>query len=171
MKVVLQRVAKAGVSVNGGVPRTVGPGLLLLVGVAVEDTEQIADKMAEKCAELRIFEDEQGKLNRSAAELGLSALVVSNFTLQADTRKGRRPSFIGAAKPPLSIQLYERFVETLRAQPLKEVKTGEFGADMQVELVNDGPITLVLDSQDWLRPRHGGETAASVQDAPKGGTQ
>ncbi len=159
MKVVLQRVARAGVTINGGETRTIGPGLLLLVGVSVTDDAAIADKMAQKCAELRIFDDADGNLNLSAAELGLSALVVSNFTLQADTRKGRRPSFINAAKPPLSIDLYEGFVAALKKQGLKEVKTGEFGAEMQVELVNDGPITLVLDSEDWNRPRHGSHNA------------
>lgn len=155
MKVVLQRIARASVTINGGETRSVGPGLLLLVGVSVTDDAAIAEKMAQKCAELRIFDDEQGNLNLSAAEQGLSALVVSNFTLQADTRKGRRPSFINAAKPPLSIDLYAGFVAALKKQGLKEVKTGEFGAEMQVELVNDGPITIVLDSDDWQRPRHG----------------
>lgn len=156
MKVVVQRVSKAAVSVNGQPPRVIGPGLLLLVGVAADDTAVIPPKMARKCAELRIFEDAEGKLNLSAAEKGLSALVVSNFTLLGDTRKGRRPSFVRAAKEPLSVELYERFVQELRQCGLAAVETGEFGADMQVELVNDGPITLVLDSDDWLRPRHGG---------------
>ena len=121
MKVVLQRVARAGVTINGGETHTIGPGLLLLVGVSVTDDAAIADQMAQKCAELRIFDDADGNLNLSAAELGLSALVVSNFTLQADTRKGRRPSFINAAKPPLSIDLYEGFVAALKKQGLKEV--------------------------------------------------
>ncbi len=154
MKVVLQRVSRAAVTINGGETRGIGPGLVLLVGVSVTDDAAVAEKMAQKCAELRIFDDEQGNLNLSAAELGLSALVVSNFTLQADTRKGRRPSFINAAKPPLSIDLYEGFVSALKKQGLHEVKTGEFGAEMQVELINDGPITIVLDSEDWQRPRH-----------------
>ena len=155
MKAVLQRVSRASVTINGAEIRSVGAGLLLLVGVAETDTPEDAQKLAQKCAELRIFEDDEGKLNRSCAELGLSAMIVSNFTLQADTRKGRRPSFIAAAKPPRSIELYELFVATMRQQGLKEVQTGQFGAEMQVELVNDGPITLVLDTQEWLRPRHG----------------
>ncbi len=158
MKVVLQRVSRAAVTVldapGGPSTRSIGPGLMLLVGVAVDDTPELPAKMAEKCAELRIFEDAEGKLNLSAKELGLSALAVSNFTLQADTRKGRRPSFIGAARPPLADGLYEAFVAALRTQGLADVQTGEFGADMQIELVNDGPITIVLDSADWQRPRH-----------------
>lgn len=157
MKVVVQRVSRSSVTIDKKETRSIGPGLLLLVGVAQTDTVEDCEKMARKCAELRIFEDSEGKLNLSAEELGLSVMVVSNFTLQADTRKGRRPSFIAAAKPPLSIDLYQHFVECLRQQSFREVKTGEFGADMQIELLNDGPITLVLDTQDWLTPRHGGK--------------
>lgn len=157
MKVVLQRVTRAQVTVAGQPPRAIGPGLVLLVGVAANDTLDLAPKMAAKCAELRVFEDADGKLNLSAAQLGLSALVVSNFTLLANTRKGRRPSFTEAAKPPLSVELYQSFVQHLRDCGLAQVQTGDFGADMQVELVNDGPITLVLDSDDWRQPRHGGE--------------
>lgn len=157
MKAVLQRVKKASVTIEGRECRKIGAGLVLLVGVSVDDTPEDAVRLAQKCAELRIFEDADGKLNLSAVELGLSALVVSNFTLQADTRKGRRPSFIRAAKEPLSVGLYEQFVACLRTQGLHEVQTGKFGAEMQVELQNDGPVTLVLDTKEWLCPRHGKE--------------
>ncbi|WP_418973340.1 D-aminoacyl-tRNA deacylase [Allofournierella sp.] len=149
MRVVLQRVAGASVTVNGGEARAIGPGLVLLVGIKDTDTLDLAPKLAEKCAHLRIFADEEGKLNRSAAELGYSALVVSNFTLYANTKKGKRPSFIAAAKPPLAVDAYELFLAELEKQGLKEVKHGEFGADMQVSLVNDGPVTILLDTDEW----------------------
>ncbi|WP_418454253.1 D-aminoacyl-tRNA deacylase [Allofournierella sp.] len=149
MRVVLQRVAGASVTVNGGGARVIGPGLVLLVGIKDTDTLDLAPKLAEKCAHLRIFADEEGKLNRSAAELGYSALVVSNFTLYANTKKGKRPSFIAAAKPPLAVDAYELFLAELEKQGLKEVKHGEFGADMQVSLVNDGPVTILLDTDEW----------------------
>ena len=149
MRVVLQRVAGASVTVNGGEARAIGPGLVLLVGIKDTDTLDLAPKLAEKCAHLRIFADEEGKLNRSAAELGYSALVVSIFTLYANTKKGKRPSFIAAAKPPLAVDAYELFLAELEKQGLKEVKHGEFGADMQVSLVNDGPVTILLDTDEW----------------------
>lgn len=149
MRVVLQRAAGASVTVNGGEARAIGPGLVLLVGIKDTDTLDLAPKLAEKCAHLRIFADEEGKLNRSAAELGYSALVVSNFTLYANTKKGKRPSFIAAAKPPLAVDAYELFLAELEKQGLKEVKHGEFGADMQVSLVNDGPVTILLDTDEW----------------------
>ncbi len=149
MRVVLQRVAGASVTVNGGEARAIGPGLVLLVGIKDTDTLDLAPKLAEKCAHLRIFADEEGKLNRSAAELGYSALVVSNFTLYANTKKGKRPSFIAAAKPPLAVDAYELFLAELEKQGLKEVKHGEFGADMRVSLVNDGPVTILLDTDEW----------------------
>lgn len=149
MRVVLQRAAGASVTVNGGEARAIGPGLVLLVGIKDTDTLDLAPKLAEKCAHLRIFADEEGKLNRSAAELGYSALVVSNFTLYANTKKGKRPSFIAAAKPPLAVNAYELFLAELEKQGLKEVKHGEFGADMQVSLVNDGPVTILLDTDEW----------------------
>ncbi len=149
MRVVLQRAAGASVTVNGGEARAIGPGLVLLVGIKDTDTLDLAPKLAEKCAHLRIFADEEGKLNRSAVELGYSALVVSNFTLYANTKKGKRPSFIAAAKPPLAVDAYELFLAELEKQGLKEVKHGEFGADMQVSLVNDGPVTILLDTDEW----------------------
>lgn len=149
MKAVIQRVTRAGVTVNGSPPRTIGPGLVILLGVKDTDSVDICLKLAEKIAGLRIFEDDAGKLNVSALEKGYEALVVSNFTLYGDTKKGKRPSFICAAKPPLSVQAYEEFVACLRRTGLPRVETGEFGADMQLELVNDGPVTIVIETDDW----------------------
>lgn len=149
MRAVIQRVTGASVIVDGGEPRPIGPGLVILLGVKDTDTLAIVPKLAEKCAHLRIFSDEAGKLNKSAVELGYSALVVSNFTLYADTKKGKRPSFIAAAKPPLSVQVYELFLEKMNEQGLKEVQHGEFGADMQLSLTNDGPVTIVIDTDEW----------------------
>lgn len=149
MRAVIQRVKRASVSVNGNPPRAIGPGLMILLGIKEGDTLDIVPKLAEKCANLRIFEDEAGKLNRSAVELGYSALVVSNFTLYASTKKGKRPSFTRAAKPPFANQAYESFLEQMNRQGLHEVKSGEFGADMQVDLINDGPITIIIDTEEW----------------------
>lgn len=151
MRAVIQRVASASVVVNGGQPRAIGRGIVILLGVRDTDTLAIVPKLVEKCAGLRIFEDEEGKLNRSARELGLEALVVSNFTLYGDTRKGKRPSFIAAAKPPLSVDCYNAFVEQMRQAGLAGVQTGKFGADMQVSLVNDGPVTIVIDTDEWTK--------------------
>ncbi len=149
MKAVIQRVSRASVTVNGCAPRSIGPGLVVLLGVKDTDTLDVCPKLAQKVAGLRIFEDAAGKLNLSALEKGYEALVVSNFTLYGDTRKGKRPSFIQAAKPPLAIDAYEAFVACLRRTGLAGVQTGEFGADMQIELVNDGPVTIVIETDDW----------------------
>ena len=149
MRAVIQRVISASVTVNGGTPRAIGPGLVILLGVGENDTLAIVPRLAEKCAGLRIFSDEAGKLNRSAKELGLSALVVSNFTLYGDTSRGMRPSFIRAARPPLAVDAYERFLLELGLQGLAQVQHGEFGADMQLSLVNDGPTTIMIDTDDW----------------------
>src|SRR5699024_525203 len=151
MRAVIQRVTEASVTVNGGEPRAIGPGLVILLGVKDGEDTAIIPKLAAKCANLRIFEDDAGKLNRSAAELGYSALVVSNFTLYGDTARGNRPSFIRAAKPPLSVEAYEAFLREMQRQGLKQVQHGEFGADMQVSLVNDGPVTIVIDTDDWAK--------------------
>ena len=152
MRAVLQRVSSASVVVNGGDPRTIGPGLMILLGVKDGDDPAIIPKLAAKCAGLRIFADDEGKLNRSAVELGYEALVVSNFTLYGDSSRGKRPSFIHAAKQPLSVDGYELFLKELARQGLAGIQHGEFEADMQVELVNDGPITLVLDTDEWQKP-------------------
>ena len=152
MRAVVQRVTSASVVVEGGEPRAIGPGIVILLGVKDTDTLDIVPKLAEKCAGLRIFDDAEGKLNLSARELGYSALVVSNFTLYGNTKKGFRPSFIAAAHPPLAVDAYELFLQELGKHGLKEVKHGEFGAYMQVSLCNDGPITIVIDTDDWKRP-------------------
>ena len=124
---------------------------MILLGVGDTDTLDIVPKLAEKCANLRIFEDDQGKLNRSAVELGYSALVVSNFTLYGDTARGRRPSFIRAAKGEAAESLYQAFLTELGKQPIKELQHGEFGADMQVALTNDGPVTIMIDTDEWKK--------------------
>jgi D-tyrosyl-tRNA(Tyr) deacylase len=144
MRIVLQRVSRARVTVAGRVTGEIGRGLLLLAGFTDSDTEDALAWMAEKVVGLRIFPDDEGKMNRSVGETGGALLVVSQFTLYGDTRKGRRPSFVDAARPEIAIPLYERFVDLLRATGL-EVATGEFGAMMDVELVNDGPVTLILE--------------------------
>jgi D-tyrosyl-tRNA(Tyr) deacylase len=145
MRVVLQRVARARVTIDGRVAGEIGRGLLLLVGFTGTDTDEAGAWMADKVLGLRVFPDDEGKMNRSVDEVGGALLVVSQFTLYGDTRKGRRPSFVDAAAPALAIPLYERFVARLRAAAPGRVETGEFGAMMDVELVNDGPVTLVLE--------------------------
>ena len=147
MRAVIQAVSSASVRVNGGEPESIGPGLVILLGDT--DTLDIVPKLADKCAGLRIFPDAEGKLNLSARDLGYSALVVSQFTLYGNTRKGYRPSFIKAAKPPLSVDAYELFLAEMNGQGLKEVRHGEFGADMQVSLVNEGPCTIIIDTDEW----------------------
>jgi D-aminoacyl-tRNA deacylase len=144
VRVVLQRVARARVAVEGRTTGEIERGLLLLVGFTDGDGEEALAWMAAKVAELRIFPDREGRMNRSVADVGGSVLVVSQFTLYGDARKGRRPSFVAAARPETAVPLYERFVELLRAAGLP-VATGEFGAMMEVELVNDGPVTLILE--------------------------
>ena len=151
MRAVIQRVSSASVTVNGGAPRPIGPGLAILLGVKDGEDTAVIPKLAAKCANLRIFEDDAGKLNRSAAELGLSALVVSNFTLYGDTSHGNRPSFIRAAKGEAANAAYETFLKELSAQGLRQVAHGEFGADMQLTLTNDGPVTIVIDTDDWAK--------------------
>ncbi|HET6229790.1 MAG TPA: D-aminoacyl-tRNA deacylase [Longimicrobiaceae bacterium] len=144
MRIVLQRVSRAKVTVDGRVTGQIGAGLLLLAGFTAADTEETLAWMADKVVGLRIFADEEGKMNRSVAENGGTLLVVSQFTLYGDARKGRRPSFVDAARPEVAIPLYERFIALLRGTGL-QVETGEFGAMMDVELVNDGPVTLILE--------------------------
>jgi D-tyrosyl-tRNA(Tyr) deacylase len=144
VRLILQRVSSARVRVDDRVTGEIGEGMLLLVGFTHADTVEQITWMADKVVGLRIFRDDEGKLNRSLDEVGGSALVVSQFTLYGDAQKGRRPSFIDAARPEVAIPLYDRFVLELRARGVP-VQTGEFGAMMQVELVNDGPVTLVLE--------------------------
>ncbi len=147
MRAVLQRVRRAAVVVAGETVGAIDAGWLVLLGVAPTDTPAEAAWLADKVAHLRALEDDAGKMNRSVLDAGGAVLVVSQFTLYGDTRKGRRPSFTGAAPPALAEPLYERFAAELRAVGLP-VATGRFGADMQVELVNDGPVTFVLDTAD-----------------------
>ena len=144
MRVLLQRVSRAEVRVDGRVTGRIGRGFLLLVGLTHADGEEQVAWMAEKVVSLRLFGDDEGKMNRGLGEVGGGLLVVSQFTLYGDARKGRRPSFIDAARPEHAIPLYERFLELLRATGVP-VETGEFGAMMDVELVNDGPVTLWLE--------------------------
>jgi D-tyrosyl-tRNA(Tyr) deacylase len=144
MKTVLQRVKSASVAVDGKPVGRIGPGLLLLIGVHQADLEQQAETLARKCAELRIFPDSDGKMNLSLVDVKGDALVVSQFTLYGDCRKGRRPSFIEAAEPEKGNRLYEHFVACLR-RLVPRVETGVFGAHMEVSLVNDGPVTLVIE--------------------------
>ncbi len=144
MRVVLQRVSSAAVRVEGRTIASVGQGFLLLLGIAQGDTREAAEYLARKIAHLRVFEDEGGKMNRSVLEVGGAALVVSQFTLYADTRKGRRPAFVKAARPETARPLVDFFSECLRSLGVP-VQSGEFGAHMEVELVNDGPVTILLE--------------------------
>jgi D-tyrosyl-tRNA(Tyr) deacylase len=146
VRVVIQRVSEASVTVGRETVGAIGQGLMVLLGVAQGDTSQDAKALAEKTAGLRIFEDDAGKMNRSVEEIGGSLLVVSQFTLLGDCRKGRRPGFTDAAPPELADQLYEEYVAALRSRGVN-VATGVFRADMQVALVNDGPVTMLLDSR------------------------
>ncbi len=144
MKAVIQRVSRADVKIDGKTVGQIGPGLLVLLGVGPKDTTETADYLAAKIVNMRIFEDEKEKMNRSVRDIGGSILVVSQFTLYADCRKGNRPSFTGAAAPEPANELYEYFKEKIHELGIP-VECGEFGADMQVSLVNDGPVTILLE--------------------------
>jgi D-tyrosyl-tRNA(Tyr) deacylase len=146
MRAVIQRVSRASVRIAGEVVGQVGPGLLVLLGVTHADTPEQARWLADKIVGLRIFNDAEGKMNLALADVGGGVLVVSQFTLHGDCRKGRRPSFVEAAPPEIAIPLYEAFIEAVKAQGVP-VQTGRFGAMMEVELVNDGPVTLIVDSK------------------------
>ena len=148
MRAVITRVREASVTIEGRVNGAIGQGFLVLLGVGPNDTEAVCDKLAEKVCNLRVFEDENGRMNRSLEQVGGSLLVVSQFTLYADT-SSRRPGFTGAAKPDLAIPLYERFLQRCRDRGF-EVRHGEFGADMQVASVNDGPVTILFDTDGKL---------------------
>lgn len=152
MKVLLQRVTDASVTVDGEVVGSIGQGLVAFVGVAEGDSETDIDYLVPKMKGLRIFPDEEGRFNISVADIGGELLVISQFTLLADTRKGKRPSFTGAASPEQAELLFEKFVEKTRAAGLR-VETGRFQQYMQVEIHNDGPVTIMLDSRDRLRSR------------------
>ena len=150
MRVVIQRVSSASVTIDGKVRSSIGTGLLVLLGICPEDGTEDIDWLVRKVAGLRIFNDEAGVMNRSVVEIGGEALVVSQFTLMASTKKGNRPSYIGAAGHELAIPLYELFCQALSAAIGKPVGTGEFGADMKVALVNDGPVTICIDSKNRI---------------------
>ena len=151
MKAVFQRVTEASVTIDGERISAIGSGALLLVGVCDGDTEQEAALLAKKVAELRVFCDEEDKMNLSVLDVGGSILAVSQFTLCANTARGRRPDFFGAAKPAVAQPLFDYFVECLRQNGVSDVQTGRFGADMQVRLLNDGPVTILLDTDTWKK--------------------
>ena len=151
MKAVFQRVTEASVTVEGAQIANIGNGVLLLVGVCDGDTQQEAQVLAKKVAELRVFCDENDKMNLSVLDIGGSILAVSQFTLCANTARGRRPDFFGAAKPDVAQPLFDYFVACLRDVGVADVQTGEFGADMKVRLLNDGPVTILLDTDTWKR--------------------
>jgi D-tyrosyl-tRNA(Tyr) deacylase len=155
MKAVIQRVSSASVRVDGEAVGEIGRGFLILLGVTHDDTGREAAMLAKKAAGLRVFEDEAGKMNLSLLEIGGEVLAVSQFTLYADCRQGRRPSFIGAARPEQAKPLYEAFMQELRRLGIEKVAAGVFGADMQVSLVNDGPVTILLDTDELKGPRRG----------------
>lgn len=148
MRVVIQRVREASVSIGGRVKAAIGPGLMILLGVGHEDGQEDIDWLVRKIAGLRIFNDADGVMNRSVTDIQGEALVVSQFTLMASTKKGNRPSYIGAAGHELAIPLYERFCVALSEAIGRPVGAGEFGADMQVALINDGPVTICIDTKN-----------------------
>tara|TARA_B110000305_G_scaffold169889_1_gene187751 strand:- start:376 stop:828 length:453 start_codon:yes stop_codon:yes gene_type:complete len=148
MRVVIQRVKEASVSVQGVKISEIQKGLLILVGVETQDTQQDIDWLVAKVAKLRIFEDPLGAMNVSLQDIGADVIVVSQFTLHASTKKGNRPSFIKAAKPEVAIPLYQGFVDSLEKELDKKIQTGQFGAMMDVALINDGPVTITIDSKN-----------------------
>jgi len=148
MRVVIQRVLEASVSIGGTVTAAIGPGLMILVGICEEDGPADIEWLVRKIAGLRVFDDADGVMNVDVRDAGGSALVVSQFTLMASTKKGNRPSYIRAARPEVAIPLYEQFCASLEAALGKPVPTGTFGADMQVSLVNDGPVTICIDTKN-----------------------
>ncbi|WP_405608987.1 D-aminoacyl-tRNA deacylase [Polaribacter sp. Asnod1-A03] len=148
MKIVIQRVSKASVTINKIKVADIKTGLLVLLGIVNEDTQEDIDWLIRKILNLRIFNDENEVMNNSLLDVDGEVIVVSQFTLQASTKKGNRPSYIKAAKPDIAIPLYKNFVKTLENQFDKKVQTGEFGADMKVELLNDGPVTIIIDSKN-----------------------
>ncbi len=147
MRVVIQRVKKASVEIHGDIHSAIGKGFLILVGVDEVDEDEDIQYIASKVAALRIFQDEEGKMNKNVIEVGGECLVVSQFTLFASTKKGNRPSFMRSAKPERAAELYTKFVHELQNKSGMSIQTGEFGADMAVTLINDGPVTITMDSR------------------------
>jgi D-tyrosyl-tRNA(Tyr) deacylase len=148
MRIVIQRVSEASVEIEGKTRSKIGKGLLILLGIENEDEQLDADYLVQKLFNLRIFSDDEGKMNLSIKDVDGEFLVVSQFTLHASTKKGNRPSYIRSARPEHAIPLYNYFIEQLKSKNQKPVQTGEFGADMQVCLINDGPVTIILDSRN-----------------------
>lgn len=148
MKVVIQRVSEASVTIEGKVKSSITRGLLVLLGIVNEDTDEDIDWLCRKIGGLRIFNDEAGVMNKSVKDVSGEIIVVSQFTLHASTKKGNRPSYIKAAKPDFAIPMYERFVKKLGIETGIDIQTGEFGADMKVRLLNDGPVTIIIDSKN-----------------------
>lgn len=148
MRVILQRVSEAAVSVDEEIVGEIGPGLILFVGIEDEDTDEDIEWICNKVAKMRIFSDEEGKMNFSVKDVDGGILAVSQFTLHASVKKGNRPSFMAAARPEYAIPMYEKFVKILEITSGRTVETGEFGADMQVRLINDGPVTIFIDSKN-----------------------
>lgn len=148
MRIVIQRVSRASVTIAGKKVANIKNGLLVLLGIVAEDTQEDINYLVRKTVNLRIFNDDNGVLNTSLVDINGEVIVVSQFTLHASTKKGNRPSYIKAAKPEIAIPLYENFVKTLENQLGKKVQTGSFGADMKVELLNDGPVTIIIDSKN-----------------------
>ena len=148
MKAVIQRVSKANVTIDEEKVANIKGGLLILLGIVNEDTQEDINWLSKKIANLRIFNDENGVMNKSLIESEGEVIVVSQFTLHASTKKGNRPSYIKAAKPDVAIPLYEKFISQIEIEIKKDVQTGKFGADMKVELLNDGPVTIIIDSKD-----------------------
>lgn len=153
MRAVVQRTAGASVLINREIRRDVKAGLVVFLGVTQEDTQRDTDYLAQKIAMMRIFEDENGKMNRSVLDVSGEILVISNFTLYGDGKKGNRPSFTAAARPALAEPLYRRFIEDLRTAGVCRVEHGEFGADMEVTVVNDGPVTMILETEQMMAER------------------
>lgn len=147
MKVVIQRVSKASVTIEGKKVASIEKGMLILLGIVNEDTQEDIDWLVRKITNLRIFNDENGVMNTSLLAIDGGIIVVSQFTLHASTKKGNRPSYIKAAKPDVAISLYNKFMTTLEKESLQTIQTGQFGADMKVELLNDGPVTIIIDSK------------------------
>lgn len=148
MRTVIQRVKYASVTIDGKLKSKIGKGLLILVGIEDRDTQEDIDWLCKKICALRIFDDENGVMNRSVTDIDGEILVVSQFTLHASTKKGNRPSYIKASKPDFAIPMYEKFCDEMSINLGKQVQTGTFGADMKVELLNDGPVTILIDSQN-----------------------
>ena len=148
MKVVIQRVTRASVTIEQQLFSSISKGMLILVGIQADDTDEDINWLSSKIVNLRIFDDENGVMNKSILDSGGEILAVSQFTLMARTKKGNRPSYIDAAPPAISVPLYEKFVATLSQELHKEVQTGQFGANMKVELINDGPVTIIIDSKN-----------------------